>query len=914
MKRTFVKVLCIILTITALVSALSAAVFALPTYEDEYGDFLYKLGYYESRNTYNIKNSYGYLGYWQLGHLALQDVGFMVDSKTYSELAASYGVYSDDDFLNTPAAQDYCVQAIHKKIWGYIRYYGDEKYLGETMWNIKVTVSGLVAAAHLVGAGALHEMLKTGVVATDANGSTATFYLKELGGYNISKSIGTTITDPVTPTTPSQPSTNESSIHFYENYSGTNYLLGTDFSSSVNTSVLKARDTGVYSLSIDKTNTYENENSLKITATSAGSSSKDLAWTTQTSPGTNDGYMGDSKTMTLSFYAKSSVSDAKMYWRFGYGSEYEALSLTTSWKKYTLVFTKKTSDGNVLHPYFSKAGTFYINNITLVDGSTAATFTTHESKPSQLSSVKATVGKAFSSLPAPTRSGYTFDGWYTAKTGGTKITASTTAAAKDIIAYAHWTKISTFIPSKTASYSGHYYSVFNDDLTWNEAKTACERMGGHLVSISSSAENSFVKSLISSQSKGVYWIGAKLSSTSWTWVTGESFSYKNWASGQPSGGENYGEIYSRSTQAASAGAWNDINETSPDISYYSVKNTGYICEFEPKSFTDDNGYYLNGNLYKRYDKQISWENAKLLAAELGGHLVTITSTNEYNFVKEMAKQGSSSSYWIGFTDKASFQDFKWVTGEKVTYTNWSSGYPSNKNSIDRYVEFNSNRRWSNVKNTGKDDIQTGCIIEFENYALELESVEVIKKPTKTNYYTGEELDLSGMIVRANYEYGVKEYVTGYNVSGYDKNTTGLQKVTVTYGNKTAQFSVYVAKKTVAVTSVSLNKTSLSLEVGSTATLVATVSPSDASNKKVTWSSDNTEVATVSSDGKVTAVSAGKAVITVTTNDGSHTAKCSVSVNEKEETDSPLNIFKIFRWLNVLKEKIFSWLKIVSASE
>lgn len=997
MKRISAKLLCVFLCLATLISTMSAAVFALPDFEDDYGAFLEKLGYYESRNTYNITNEYGYLGRWQLGHLALQDVGFMSDSKTYSDLAASYGVKSDEDFLNSPAAQDYCVQALHKKIWGYIRYYGDEQYLGQTMWNIKITISGMVAAAHLVGAGALHEMLKSGVVATDANGSTATFYLKELGGYNISKSIGTTITDPATPTTPSEPSGNESTIYFYENYSGTNYLLATDFSSSINSSLLKSRDAGVYSLSIDKTNAYENENSLKIVGSSAGSPTKDIYWSTQTSPGTNEGYAGDSKTMTLSFYAKANVSGAKMYWRFGYGSEYEALNLTTAWKKYTLTFTKKSSDGNVLHPYFSKAGTFYLNNVTLVDGSTTATLTSHESKASQYSSLKATVGKKYSSLPNPTRSGYTFDGWYTAKIGGTKITTSTTAAAKDTIAYAHWTKDTTYIPVKTSSYNGHYYSVFNDDLSWNEAKTVCEKMGGHLVTIGSLNENNFVKNLVASQSKGVYWIGAKLSASSWSWVTGEAFSYKNWAAGQPSGGENYAEIYSRQTQTALAGSWNDVNEGSSDISYYSTKNTGYICEFEPEQFTTDNGYYLNGNLYKVYDKQLSWENANSLASYNKGHLVTITSTEEYNFVKEMAKQGSSASYWIGFTDKSSFQDFKWVTGEKITYTNWSSGYPSNKNSIDRYVEFNSNRRWSNVKNTGKDDIQTGCIIEFENYSLALESIVVVSKPDKTNYIQGEELDPTGLVVRANYEYGVKEFVTGYKLSGYDKNATGLQKVTVTYNGKTVQFSVYTSKKTTPVSSVSLNKTSLSLEAGSSASLAATVSPSDATNKKVTWSSDNTAVATVSSDGKVTAVSAGKATVSVKTNDGSYTAKCSVTVtekklvvkalqiaanptkttyevgenldlsgmkvnveydngtkkdvtskcsvsgfdsssagekkvtvsytesgktvstsftvtvNQKSDDDSPLNFLKIFKWLSLLKEKIMSWLKIVSLS-
>ena len=85
------------------------------------------------------------------------------------------------------------------------------------------------------------------------------------------------------------------------------------------------------------------------------------------------------------------------------------------------------------------------------------------------------------------------------------------------------------------------------------------------------------------------------------------------------------------------------------------------------------------------------------------------------------------------------------------------------------------------------------------------------------------------------------------------------------------------KETVAVTGVSLDQTSLSLGTGDTATLTATVTPSNATDKSVTWSSSNTAVATVSSTGVVTAVGSGNAVITVTTNDGGKTATCNVTV-------------------------------------
>ena len=105
-------------------------------------------------------------------------------------------------------------------------------------------------------------------------------------------------------------------------------------------------------------------------------------------------------------------------------------------------------------------------------------------------------------------------------------------------------------------------------------------------------------------------------------------------------------------------------------------------------------------------------------------------------------------------------------------------------------------------------------------------------------------------------------------------------VTTADGSKKATCSVTVNAKTVAVTGVSLDKTTLTLTEGDTSTLTATVAPANATNKDVTWSSNNTTVATVSNTGVVTAKAAGNATITVTTVDGSKKATCAVTVNAK----------------------------------
>ena len=83
-------------------------------------------------------------------------------------------------------------------------------------------------------------------------------------------------------------------------------------------------------------------------------------------------------------------------------------------------------------------------------------------------------------------------------------------------------------------------------------------------------------------------------------------------------------------------------------------------------------------------------------------------------------------------------------------------------------------------------------------------------------------------------------------------------------------------RTIKVTKVTLDKIA-NINVGSTTTLIPTVYPLNATNKNVTWKSSNTKIATVNSEGIVTAIKAGKATITITTSDGKKTAKCTVTV-------------------------------------
>ena len=123
------------------------------------------------------------------------------------------------------------------------------------------------------------------------------------------------------------------------------------------------------------------------------------------------------------------------------------------------------------------------------------------------------------------------------------------------------------------------------------------------------------------------------------------------------------------------------------------------------------------------------------------------------------------------------------------------------------------------------------------------------------------------------------------------NGTATITVTSVDGGFKDSCVVSINQSVVYVTSVSLDNSSLALEVGQTSTLVATVLPENATNKKVTWTSNKTSVATVSTSGLVTAKAKGTATITVKTSNGAKTATCLVTVTEPYVAVSSVSLSK-----------------------
>ena len=149
----------------------------------------------------------------------------------------------------------------------------------------------------------------------------------------------------------------------------------------------------------------------------------------------------------------------------------------------------------------------------------------------------------------------------------------------------------------------------------------------------------------------------------------------------------------------------------------------------------------------------------------------------------------------------------------------------------------------------------------------------IKVPTSNAWGSGTSSDKTLLTTDAN---GILKGKNSNNETRYLKKNTSNAYLRWYTSGQTAAYLYKVTGGSVAVTGVTLNKTSTSIAESYKETLTATVAPSDASDKSVTWSSNNTSVATVA-DGVVTAVAPGNATITVTTTDGGKTATCAVTV-------------------------------------
>ena len=134
------------------------------------------------------------------------------------------------------------------------------------------------------------------------------------------------------------------------------------------------------------------------------------------------------------------------------------------------------------------------------------------------------------------------------------------------------------------NYNGHSYYRSTGSMTWTDARQACINMGGHLVTSTSLAENNFLFGLWPNG-----WIGLtdEVNEGVWRWVTGETYSWSYWNSGEPNNAGNEDYI-----QFVGGGRWNDLPNTSlPYVLEFEYVVTYTAWALQQTVYTNSAGYY-----------------------------------------------------------------------------------------------------------------------------------------------------------------------------------------------------------------------------------------------------------------------------------------------------------------------------------
>lgn len=129
------------------------------------------LGFKESRGDYSVVNEYGYMGKYQFGRGTLQMMG----------------IYNSELFMTDTRLQEAAFTAYASRNKWILRR-DIARYVGRNIGGVKVTESGILAAAHLAGAGNVKKFLRSGGMEgfADANGTSIRYYLKKFSGYDTS--------------------------------------------------------------------------------------------------------------------------------------------------------------------------------------------------------------------------------------------------------------------------------------------------------------------------------------------------------------------------------------------------------------------------------------------------------------------------------------------------------------------------------------------------------------------------------------------------------------------------------------------------------------------------------------------------------------------------------------------------------
>lgn len=299
--------------------------------------------------------------------------------------------------------------------------------------------------------------------------------------------------------------------------------------------------------------------------------------------------------------------------------------------------------------------------------------------------------------------------------------------------------------------------------------------------------------------------------------------------------------------------------------------TSYEAKFENSRYR----YFPSGTVS-------SWEDAERYCRNLGGHLAVISSASENEFLYGYLNIMHVQNAYFGYSDSESEGNWKWVSGESSSYTNWHSGEPNGETDDEDYAMFYwkyTDGTWNDGNfghGTVSDD--TGFICEW-NEATTIEPTGITLNFTSASVRVGSTVALTATVSPSNATDKTVTWtssdtsvatVSGGTVTGVSPGTTTVTARTV--NGKTAACMVTVADNSVAVSRITIDGANPMLNSSASSSdhtrqLTATLYPNNATDRSVTWSSSNPSIAAISSSGLVTGVSGGTATITARASSG-----------------------------------------------
>ncbi|KAL4228716.1 chromatin-modulating protein mrc1 [Mactra antiquata] len=249
-------------------------------------------------------------------------------------------------------------------------------------------------------------------------------------------------------------------------------------------------------------------------------------------------------------------------------------------------------------------------------------------------------------------------------------------------------------PSDWQDYNGYCYKAYNDDAnlkTYFDARESCRSMGADLLSLHSSAEESFA---FSYSVKGyswthyTYWIGLNDFDVEkgYKWVDGTGVNYTNWGNGEPNDSGGTDDCVEYNTIQRN---WNDnscylskpficklkkgqqLSVTKPTLPPTDAPQCGSLPDWK---YFNGSCYFINSQKYGP-GSRLTWFDARQYCMSQGGDLASVHSVQEAGFISVLISRTVQSDIWIGLNDLGVDQ-FGWTDGTPFDFMHWNGGEPN----------------------------------------------------------------------------------------------------------------------------------------------------------------------------------------------------------------------------------------------